>query len=85
MRPEPRTPPTLPLAEYVEDGAYIAAILLVWGVIGGVLAVGLGSLGGPDSLLATIGHWLGVVFGVAGVINALLYVCYRTIDYWDVF
>lgn len=81
MRPEPRSPPRMPLVEYVEDGARIAGILLVWGVIAAVVAFGFGALGGRSSLLTEVGVWLGSILGLTGVLNAVLYVVYRALDY----
>lgn len=76
-------PSALPVRTYVEEGARIAAILLVWGVIAGALAVLVGSIGRPGSTFGAVGPWLGSVLGFAGVLNAVLYVLYRTIDYWQ--
>lgn len=63
--PSPETVTT-----YLEDGARIAAILLVWGVLTWFFRYGLTAFPGLD-----------VVFGFVGVLNAVLYVAYRTLDY----
>jgi hypothetical protein len=43
----------------------------------------LGNVGGPGSLFAVVGTWLGYVLGLAGFLNAVLYVVFRAIDYWQ--
>ena len=74
----PRSVPT-----YVRDGARIAAILLVWGVIGAFFQYGVGNSGpGGAGLLGGIGARLGILFTTVGLLNAVLYVVYRGIDYW---
>jgi len=71
--PSPRS-----VAEYVEDGAYVAAILLVWGAIAAFFAFGLTEIG----IFAGLFWHLGGAFALAGLLNAILYLCYRTVDYW---
>ncbi|AKH97546.1 hypothetical protein [Halanaeroarchaeum sulfurireducens] len=70
------------ISEYVADGARIAAILFVWGVIAAFFAFGISEIGGPGSLFKTLGPQIGAMFAVTGVFNALLYLLYRSIDYW---
>jgi len=78
------SPPTpLSVSTYVEDGARIAAILLVWGAIAAVFAYGIGNVGGPGSLFTAIGPQLGALFALTGLLNAVLYLLYRTVDYWQ--
>ncbi|SEW25828.1 hypothetical protein SAMN04487945_2561 [Halobacterium jilantaiense] len=62
---------------YVEDGARIAAILLVWGVVAAFFLYGATELGVFGRAFARLGQ----VFVYAGVLNAILYVAYRTLDY----
>jgi len=69
-----------PITDYIEEGARIAAILLVWGII----AVAVAWL--FDDVVAAsrpgvYGLNIGAVFWVTGVLNALLYVCFRTVDH----
>lgn len=70
------------VASYVTDGARIAAILLVWGVLAVFFAYGVSEIGGTGSLFETIGPQIGMMFAVAGTLNAVLFVLYRAIDYW---
>lgn len=72
------TPPPQSISTYVEEGARIAAILLVWAVISLFFAFGLTELNvfGRTVLV------LSGVFALTGVLNAVLYICVRTIDYW---
>ena len=72
--PEPR-----PVTDYVEDGARIAAILLVWAAIASVFIYGVAELGLP---FERIWPQLGSLFALTGFLNALLYILYRTVDYW---
>jgi hypothetical protein len=71
------------IGTYVEEGASIAAILFVWAVLAAVAVLLLGNVGGPGSLFAVVGTWLGYVLGLAGFLNAVLYVVFRAIDYWQ--
>jgi hypothetical protein len=73
--PEPQSVP-----DYIADGVRIAAILLIWGVIAAFFTHGVTELGLPFERL-----WpqLGSLFAVTGILNALLYLLYRTVDYWD--
>jgi hypothetical protein len=70
------------VTDYVEDGARIAAILLIWGVIAAFFTYGISDIGGPGSLFETLGPQIGGVLGLAGIFNVFLYVFYRAIDYW---
>jgi hypothetical protein len=68
------------VTDYVEDGARIAAILLVWGAIASVFIYGVAELGLPFERV-----WLrlGNLFALTGFLNAILYIFYRTVDYWQ--
>jgi hypothetical protein len=73
-----RPPSPDSVATYVEDGARIAAILLVWGVVAAFFLYGLTELGLPfERAVAGAGQ----VFLYAGALNAVLYVLYRALDY----
>lgn len=75
----PSIPEPQPITAYVEDGARIAAILFVWGIIAAFFTHGVTEFG-----LAFEGAWpqLGGLFALTGFLNALLYLFYRTVDYW---
>lgn len=75
-------PPTKSIPSYIEDGARIAAILLVWSVIAAFFAFGLSELGGTGGLFETYSPQVGGVIALAGLLNAILYIVYRGIDYW---
>ena len=78
----PRSPPDpLPITDYVADGTRIAGILLVWGIIAVFFSSGISEIGGPGSLFATYGPQFGALFVLTGVVNAILYVVYRGLDY----
>lgn len=72
-------PESQPVTDYVADGARIAAILLIWGVIAAVFTYGPTWLG-----LAFETAWiqLGSLFALTGILNAILYILYRTVNYW---
>ena len=80
------TLPTIPsphsIPTYIEDGARIAAILLVWGILAAFFAFALGEVGAPGGLGDTLGTSLGGLFMATGFLNAVLYVLYRLADYW---
>lgn len=76
--PEPRS-----VTDYVADGARIAAILLIWGVIAAFFTYGMSEIGGTGSLFETLGPQIGGIIALTGVFNVLLYVLYRAIDYWQ--
>ena len=81
------TPPSIPsthaISEYIADGARIAAILLVWGVIAAFFTYGVSEIGGPGSLFKTLGPQIGALVALAGLLNAVLFLAYRSIDYWN--
>lgn len=80
----PSTRPPRSISTYVEDGARIAAILLVWGIVAAFFTYGVGNVGPQGrSVIGSIGRYLGILFGTVGIFNAVLYVIYRAIDYWD--
>lgn len=67
------------VSTYVEDGARIAAILVVWGILAAFFTYGVADVGLPfSSLIAD----LGTLFAITGILNAVLYVCYRTVDHY---
>ncbi len=80
MSPVPSIPPAQPVSSYLNDGVRIAAILLVWGVIASFFRFGVADLGLPFESL-----WLGLgrLAAATGVLNAVLYISYRAIDYWN--
>ena len=67
------------VTDYVADGARIAAILLIWSVIAGFFVYGVTELGLP---FERVWPQLGGLFALTGFLNALLYILYRTVDYW---
>jgi uncharacterized membrane protein len=74
----PPTPPAQSVSTYVEEGARIAAILLVWGIVALFFAFGLTEIG----VFGRVFWVLGGVFALTGLLNAIVYVLYRTVDYW---
>lgn len=80
------TPPSIPsthsIAVYVADGARIAAILLIWSVIAAFFTYGVSEIGGTGSLFETLGPQIGALVALTGLLNAVLFLLYRTIDYW---
>ena len=79
----PSIPSAQSIPDYIEDGARIAAILLVWGVIAAFFYYGIGNIGPQGrGLFGSIGRHLGMTFATVGFLNALLYAVYRAIDYW---
>lgn len=82
MGSEQRMPEPRRISAYVEDGARIVAILLVWGIIAAFFAYGVGSLAGQGGVIGTAMTQTGGLFLLAGVLNAVLYLAYRTVDYW---
>ena len=87
-RPTATAPPDVPpahgLATYVADGARIAGILAVWGVFALVGTALLGNLGSTGGLFGRLATSVGGLFLLVGLLNALLFVVYRGIDYWRV-
>ncbi|WP_245851630.1 amidohydrolase family protein [Halorubrum persicum] len=79
-------PPSIPsvhsVAAYVADGARIAAILLIWSVIAAFFTYGVSEIGGTGGLLETLGPQIGTLVALTGLLNAILFVLYRSIDYW---
>ncbi|OYR38250.1 MULTISPECIES: hypothetical protein [unclassified Halorubrum] len=72
--PEPQS-----ITDYVADGARIAAILLIWGVIAAFFSYGVTEF---TSSFERVFTQLGELLIVVGFLNALLYMLYRTVDYW---
>ena len=73
-------PTTKSIPTYIEDGARIAAILLVWGILAAFCIHGITELGLP---FEAVWFQLGQLFGLTGLLNAVLFVLYRTVDYWN--
>lgn len=82
MPTPPSIPSTHPISEYVADGARLVAILLVWSVIAAFFTYGVSEIGGTGSLFETLGSQIGALVALAGFLNAVLFVLYRSIDYW---
>jgi hypothetical protein len=84
--PPVSTVPAIPTAHsiptYIEDGARIAAILLVWGVMAAFFTFGVSDIGGTGGLFERYAPQVGTVLALTGILNAVLYVVYRAIDYW---
>jgi hypothetical protein len=78
------TKPSIPSAQsvpsYIADGARIAAILAIWGIIAAFFTHGVTELG---LAFETVWLQLGQLFALVGVLNAVLFVLYRVVDYWD--
>ena len=72
--PEPKS-----VTDYVADGARIAAILLIWGVIAAFFSYGVTELTSSFERVLT---QLGGLLAIVGFLNALLYILYRTVNYW---
>ncbi|WP_135663658.1 hypothetical protein [Halorhabdus rudnickae] len=81
MALDPTAGDASPLTDYVAEGARIAAILLIWGII--AVAV---SWVFDDVIAASrpgiFGVNVGAIFWLTGVLNGLLYVCFRTVDHY---
>ncbi|WP_247731576.1 hypothetical protein [Halovivax limisalsi] len=75
------TVPALPtphdLPTYLEDGARIAGILLLWGILGTFVRFGLTEFGLFERTLWQLGDLL----LLTGALNAVLFVLYRVVDY----
>lgn len=78
----PSIPATHSISEYLEDGARIAAILFIWSVIAAFFTFGVSEIGGPGSLFETLGPQIGAILAITGLLNAILFILYRSIDYW---
>ncbi|WP_338738391.1 hypothetical protein [Haloplanus salilacus] len=72
--PEPQS-----VTDYVADGARIAAILLIWGVLAAFFSYGVTEL---TTSFERVFTQLGGLLAIVGFLNALLYILYRTVDYW---
>ena len=72
--PEPQS-----VADYVADGVRIAAILLIWGVLATFFTYGVTEI---TSSFERVFTQLGGLLAIVGFLNALLYILYRTVDYW---
>ncbi len=72
--PEPQS-----ITDYVADGARIAAILLIWGVLAAFFNYGVTEI---TSSFERVFRQLGGLLIMVGFLNALLYILYRTVDYW---
>ena len=83
MSASPSIPSAHSISEYIEDGARIAAILLVWGIFAAFFTYGLSEVGGRGSFFASLGPQIGALLALTGLLNALLYLLYRTVDYWQ--
>lgn len=82
MSPSPSVPPTGSVSDYLTDGVRIAAILLVWSVLAAFFTYGVSEIGGTGSLFELFGPRIGALLLLTGVLNVLLYLLYRAIDYW---
>lgn len=78
----PSIPEPHQLSDYLADGARLAAILFVWSVIAAFFVYGVSEIGGTGSLFETLGPQIGGIIALAGILNALLFVLYRAVDYW---
>lgn len=78
LEPVPR-----PVTTYLGEGLRIAAILLAWADLAAVFTLGVSQIGTTGSLFASVGPRLGLLFVVTGVLNAVMYVIIRSIDYWQ--
>jgi hypothetical protein len=79
MSSPPSNPDPAPLSTYVADGARIAGILGIWGAFAAFFGYGLTEFGVFGRLFANLGS----LFALTGVLNAVLYMCYRSVDYWQ--
>lgn len=82
MTASPSIPEPGSVSSYIADGARIVAILLVWGVIAAFFTYVVSEIGGTGSLFETLGSQIGGVIALAGILNTLLYILYRAIDFW---
>ncbi len=81
----PSIPEPGPVSSYISDGVRIVAILLVWGVIAAFFTYVVSDIGSTGGLLESLGPQIGEVIALAGLLNTLLYILYRAIDYWHQF
>jgi hypothetical protein len=77
-------PPAHGLTTYVADGARIAGILAIWGVFALVGTAIFGNLGSTGGLFERLAAGVGGLFLLVALLNALLFVVYRGVDYWRV-
>jgi len=70
------------ISEYIANGARIAAILLIWSVVAAFFTYGVSEIGGTGSLFETLGPQIGSILVVTGLLNAILFILYQSIDYW---
>lgn len=82
MSPLPSIPTAHPIPDYLADGARIAAILFIWGVLAAFFVFGVGAIGRRGNVFGMIGQQIGAILLLTGLLNALLYLLYRAIDYW---
>lgn len=75
----PPIPESQSVVDYVADGARIATILLIWGLIAAFFSHGLTEFTSSFERVLT---QLGGLFAIVGVLNAILFIFYRTADYW---
>jgi hypothetical protein len=75
----PSIPEPQPITDYIADGARIMAILLIWGLIAAFFSYGVTEL---TSSFERVFTQLGGLFALVGFLNAILYILYRTVDYW---
>jgi hypothetical protein len=75
----PSIPEPQPVTDYIADGARIMAILLFWGLIAVFFSYGVTEL---TSSFERVFTQLGGLFVLVGFLNAILYILYRTVDYW---
>lgn len=75
----PSIPEPKPITDYIADGARIVAILLIWGLIAAFFSYGVTEL---TSSFERVFTQLGRLFALVGFLNAILYILYRTVDYW---
>jgi hypothetical protein len=75
----PPIPESQSVADYVADGARIATILLIWGLIAAFFSHGLTEFTNSFERVLT---QLGRLFAIVGILNAILFIFYRTADHW---
>lgn len=78
MSTEAPLPDAKSIPTYIEDGARIGAILLVWGILAAFCFHGITELGVP---FEAVWVQLGQLFALTGLLNAVLFILYRVVDY----
>lgn len=75
-------PPRIALRDVIAEGAKIAGILLVWGVLAALGRYGIGNIGlaRPGNFFFEVGNALAALFVVAGLASVLIYVIARGIQ-----